>query len=133
MANKGAQSQCALFLFKCDAFFPSFPCGRNAGAYFSRDVVKKFYSISFEYKMNFEFLIQARLSRYLKILYTELALKEPIIPSWAQPVTPGALSPARLEPELRFHSQSHGLNECISVDQLLTSVQVSVELALSKI
>jgi len=54
----------------------------------------------------------------------ELSAKEPKIPVWAQPVAPGALCPARLEPDLRLHIQSHGLNECISVDQLLTSIQV---------
>ena len=58
------------------------------------------------------------------MLYTDLALKEPIIPQWAQPTAPGALCPARLEPELRLNQQSHGANECISVDQLLTSIQV---------
>ncbi|XP_058464840.1 uncharacterized protein LOC131438680 [Malaya genurostris] len=66
---------------------------------------------------------QARLSRYLKTLYTELALKEPVLPTWVQPVAPGVLCPARLEPELRLHIHSHGLNECIAVDQILSAVQ----------
>ncbi|XP_058812360.1 uncharacterized protein LOC131676943 [Topomyia yanbarensis] len=66
---------------------------------------------------------QARLIRYLKTLYTELALKEPVLPTWVQPVAPGALCPARLEPELRLHIHSHGLNECITVDQILAAVQ----------
>ncbi|XP_055525587.1 uncharacterized protein LOC129718641 [Wyeomyia smithii] len=66
---------------------------------------------------------QARLARYLKILYTELALKEPVLPTWVQPVSPGVLCPARLEPELRLHIHSHGLNECITVDQVLAAVQ----------
>lgn len=69
------------------------------------------------------FVSQSRLVRYLKTLYIELALREPIIPPWAQPVSPGSLSAARLEPELRLHNLSHGLNECISVDDLLTSIQ----------
>lgn len=58
------------------------------------------------------------------MLYTELALKEPIIPSWSNPTTPGALSPARLEPEFRLHSQSHGFSDPLTVDQLLTPIQV---------
>uniref|UniRef100_A0A1B0C9R3 NACHT domain-containing protein n=1 Tax=Lutzomyia longipalpis TaxID=7200 RepID=A0A1B0C9R3_LUTLO len=66
---------------------------------------------------------QSRLSTFLKTLYLELALKEPVLPAWAQPVAPGALSAARLEPELRLHMQSHGTNEIISVDQLLTPIQ----------
>jgi hypothetical protein len=71
------------------------------------------------------FSFQARLGNCLRSLYTELALKEQIVPPWAQQVAPGALCPAKLEPELRLHTQSHGLNECISVDQLLTAIQVS--------
>ncbi|XP_050087114.1 uncharacterized protein LOC126572104 [Anopheles aquasalis] len=66
---------------------------------------------------------QARLANYLRTLYTELALKEPVLPSWVHPVAPGALCPARLEPELRLHIHSHGLNEAIGVDQILTPVQ----------
>ncbi|GAB0087497.1 NACHT domain-containing protein [Sergentomyia squamirostris] len=66
---------------------------------------------------------QSRLSTFLKTLYLELALKEPAIPAWAPPVAPGALSAARLEPELRLHMQSHGTNEIISVDQLLMPIQ----------
>uniref|UniRef100_A0A182FR32 NACHT domain-containing protein n=1 Tax=Anopheles albimanus TaxID=7167 RepID=A0A182FR32_ANOAL len=66
---------------------------------------------------------QARLTNYLRTLYTELALKEPVLPSWVHPVAPGALCPARLEPELRLHIHSHGLNEAIGVDQILTPVQ----------
>lgn len=69
-------------------------------------------------------VLQARLSRYLKLLYTELALKEPIVPPWAHPTAPGALCPARLEPDFRLHSQSHGFSDCLSVDQLLTPIQV---------
>lgn len=68
---------------------------------------------------------QARLAIYLKTLYIDLSLKEPILPTWVQPVAPGALCPARLEPELRLSSLSHGLNECISVDQILTAIHVS--------
>lgn len=68
---------------------------------------------------------QARLSRFLRVYYTELALKEPLIPSWAQPIVPGSLSPARLEPELRLHPLSHGNNECITVDQILAPINVS--------
>lgn len=59
----------------------------------------------------------------MKTLYIDLSLKEPIIPTWSQAVAPGALCAARLEPELRLNSSSHGLNECISVDQLLTAIQ----------
>ncbi|XP_055617308.1 uncharacterized protein LOC129762793 [Toxorhynchites rutilus septentrionalis] len=66
---------------------------------------------------------QARLARYLRTLYTELALKEPVLPTWVQPVAPGVLCPARLEPELRLHIHSHCLNECITVDQILAAVQ----------
>uniref|UniRef100_A0AAG5CQG3 NACHT domain-containing protein n=1 Tax=Anopheles atroparvus TaxID=41427 RepID=A0AAG5CQG3_ANOAO len=66
---------------------------------------------------------QARLANYLRTLYTELALKEPVLPSWVHPVAPGVLCPARLEPELRLHIHSHGLNEAIGVDQILTPVQ----------
>lgn len=68
---------------------------------------------------------QARLAIYLKTLYIDLSLKEPILPAWVQPVAPGALCPARLEPELRLSSSSHGLNECISVDQVLSAIHVS--------
>lgn len=70
--------------------------------------------------------LQARLAVYLKTLYIDLSLKEPILPAWVQPVAPGALCPARLEPELRLSSLSHGLNECISVDQILTAIHVSL-------
>lgn len=70
--------------------------------------------------------LQARLSRYLKILYTELALKEPIVPQWAHPTAPGALCPARLEPDFRLHPQSHGFSDCLSVEQLLTPIQVRI-------
>ncbi|XP_035895256.1 uncharacterized protein LOC118504640 [Anopheles stephensi] len=66
---------------------------------------------------------QARLANYLRTLYNELALKEPVLPSWVHPVAPGVLCPARLEPELRLHIHSHGLNEAIAVDQILTPVQ----------
>uniref|UniRef100_A0A182ND38 NACHT domain-containing protein n=1 Tax=Anopheles dirus TaxID=7168 RepID=A0A182ND38_9DIPT len=66
---------------------------------------------------------QARLANYLRTLYTELAAKEPVLPSWVHPVAPGVLCPARLEPELRLHIHSHGLNEAIGVDQILTPVQ----------
>ncbi|XP_055585166.1 uncharacterized protein LOC129738016 [Uranotaenia lowii] len=65
----------------------------------------------------------ARLARCMRALYTELALKEPALPTWVQPVAPGVLCPARLEPELRLHIHSHGLNECITVDQILAAVQ----------
>lgn len=58
------------------------------------------------------------------MLYTEWALKEPNIPSWTRTEVPGALSPARLEPEFRLHSQSHGFSDSLSVDQLLTPIQV---------
>lgn len=68
---------------------------------------------------------QTRLAIYLKTLYIDLSLKEPILPSWVHPVIPGTLCPARLEPELRLSSLSHGLNECISIDQVLTAVHVS--------
>lgn len=68
---------------------------------------------------------QARLAVYLKTLYIDLSLKELILPAWVQPLAPGALCPARLEPELRLSSSSHGLNECISVDQILTAIHVS--------
>lgn len=60
----------------------------------------------------------------MKIHYTELAFKEIDVPGWAHTVATGALCPARLEPELRLHIQSHGSNECISVDQLLAPIQV---------
>lgn len=63
------------------------------------------------------------MSRFLKVFYTELALKEPIIPTWAHPTAPGALCAARLEPDFRLHSQSHGYSDPISVDQLLTPIQ----------
>ncbi|EDS29102.1 conserved hypothetical protein [Culex quinquefasciatus] len=66
---------------------------------------------------------QGRLAHALRNLYTELALKEPVLPTWVQPVAPGVLCPARLEPELRLHIHSHGLNECITVDQILAAVQ----------
>lgn len=75
----------------------------------------------------FACVVQAKLSRFLKAFYTDLALKESIIPEWAPLLTaPGSLCSARLEPELRFHPQSHGINNCISIEQLLTSIQVSV-------
>ncbi|XP_058055694.1 uncharacterized protein LOC131207102 [Anopheles bellator] len=66
---------------------------------------------------------QARLANYLRTLYAELAAKEPVLPAWVHPVAPGTLCPARLEPELRLHIHSHGLNEAIGVDQILTPVQ----------
>lgn len=81
------------------------------------------------YLFSFVFILlflQARLSRYLKILYTELALKEPIVPQWAHPTAPGALCPARLEPDFRLHPQSHGFSDCLSVEQLLTPIQVRI-------
>lgn len=61
------------------------------------------------------------------MLYTEWALKEPNIPTWTPTSTqmPGALSPARLEPEFRLHSQSHGFSDLLTVDQLLTPIQVT--------
>lgn len=70
------------------------------------------------------FFFQARLSTYLKTLYSDLALKEPIFPSWSIPVAPGAMCAARLEPDLRLHSQSHGFNDAVGVDQILVSIQV---------
>lgn len=70
------------------------------------------------------FSLQAKLIRCFKELYTELALKEPITPIWAQPVPPGILCPAHLEPELRLNYKSHGLNEMLSIEQLLQPLQV---------
>lgn len=72
------------------------------------------------------FFVQAKLIRCLKELYTELASREPIVPIWAQPVAPGVLCPAHIELELRLHYKSHGLNELLSVDQLLQPLQVCV-------
>lgn len=69
--------------------------------------------------------IQARLSRYLKALYMEWALREQNIPTWTNSALPGALSPARLDPEFRLHSQSHGFSDPLTVDQLLTPIQVN--------
>lgn len=60
------------------------------------------------------------------MLYTEWALKEPNIPTWISSQSVGALCPARLEPEFRLHSQSHGFNDILTVDQLLTPIQVIV-------
>lgn len=54
----------------------------------------------------------------------EWALKEQNIPTWTNSGLPGALSPARLEPEFRLHSQSHGFSDPLNVDQLLTPIQV---------
>lgn len=54
----------------------------------------------------------------------EWALKEQNIPTWTNSGLPGALSPARLEPEFRLHSQSHGFSDPLTVDQLLTPIQV---------
>lgn len=67
---------------------------------------------------------QARLSRYLKMLYTEWALKESYIPHWTNGLTPGTLTPSRLEPEFRLHTQSHGVSDPLTVDQLLLPIQV---------
>lgn len=68
---------------------------------------------------------QTRLISYFKTLYIEHAIKEPILPSWVhQIIMPTTLSPARLEPELRFSSLSHGLNEIIPIDQILAPIQV---------
>lgn len=67
---------------------------------------------------------QARLSRYLKMLYTEWALKESHIPHWTNGLTPGTLAPSRLEPEFRLHTQSHGVSDPLTVDQLLLPIQV---------
>lgn len=58
------------------------------------------------------------------MLYTEWALKETNIPQWLNGVTPGTLSPSRLEPEFRLHSQSHGFSDLLTVDQLLSPIQV---------
>lgn len=60
------------------------------------------------------------------MLYTEWALKEPNVPTWTTSQMPGALSPARLEPEFRLHPQSHGFSDLLTVDQLLTPIQVNV-------
>lgn len=59
------------------------------------------------------------------MLYNEWALKEQNIPSWATSQMPGILCPARLEPEFRLHPQSHGFSDLLTIDQLLTSIQVS--------
>lgn len=59
------------------------------------------------------------------MLYTEWALKEPNVPAWTNSQMTGALSPARLEPEFRLHSQSHGFSDVLTVDQLLTPIQVN--------
>lgn len=37
---------------------------------------------------------------------------------------PTILSPSRLEPELRLSSSSHGLNDIVSIDQILEPIQV---------
>lgn len=67
--------------------------------------------------------MQARLSNFLKSFYQSHAFKETTPPSWALPVPLGTLSPARLEPDLRLHIQSHGVSDYVSVDQLLISIQ----------
>lgn len=59
------------------------------------------------------------------MLYTEWALKEPNVPAWTNSQMTGAISPARLEPEFRLHSQSHGFSDVLTVDQLLTPIQVN--------
>lgn len=69
--------------------------------------------------------LQVRLAIYLKSLYIDLSLKELVLPQWAQAVAPGVLCSDSLEVELRFSSSSHGLNECLTVDQILSAVQVS--------
>lgn len=65
------------------------------------------------------------------MLYTEWALKEPNVPAWTNSQMAGALSPARIEPEFRLHSQSHGFSDVLTVDQLLTPIQVIAFLCLS--
>lgn len=74
---------------------------------------------------NFIDPLQARLSTFLRVFYTELALKDLTIPQWAHATAPGALCPARLEPDFRLHSQSHGFSDPLTVDQLLTPIQVN--------
>lgn len=59
------------------------------------------------------------------MLYTEWALKEPNVPTWTNSQMPGTLAPARLEPEFRLHPQSHGFSDILTVDQLLTPIQVN--------
>lgn len=59
------------------------------------------------------------------MLYTEWALREPNNPTWTNIQGPGALSPARLEPEFRLHPQSHGFSDLLTVDQLLIPIQVN--------
>lgn len=61
----------------------------------------------------------------MKILYTEQALKEPNAGAWGSSQIQGALCPANLEPEFRLHPQSHGLSDLLTIDQLLTPVQVT--------
>lgn len=61
----------------------------------------------------------------MKILYTEYALKELNAPAWASSQIPGALCPANLESEFRLHPKSHGLSDLLTIDQLLTPVQVT--------
>ncbi|KAL5282564.1 hypothetical protein ACFFRR_005584 [Megaselia abdita] len=67
---------------------------------------------------------QARLSTYLKTLYSDLALKDPVFPPWSIPIAPGSICPARQEPDLKLHSQSHGFSDTIGVDQILISIQI---------
>lgn len=94
-------------------------------------MINEFQFLSIEWKRVSTFTtfsyrpVQVRLAIYLKSLYIDLSLKELVLPQWAQPVTPGVLCSDSLEVELRFSSSSHGLNECLTVDQILSAVQVS--------
>lgn len=69
----------------------------------------------------------------MRILYTEYALKDPNVPAWASSQIQSALCPANLEPEFRLHPQSHGLSDLLTIDQLLTPVQVPTPFLKTKI
>ncbi|KAM7359523.1 uncharacterized protein ACRADG_013241 isoform 2-T4 [Cochliomyia hominivorax] len=66
---------------------------------------------------------QNRLADYLKNMYQEIAFKEQKLPEWSSQTTCDALSIVRFEPELRFNLNSHGINDYLTVDQLLISIQ----------
>lgn len=88
-------------------------------------IVPKYIELQHSFPLFSSLSLQVRLAIYLKSLYIDLSLKELVLPQWAQAVAPGVLCSDSLEVELRFSSSSHGLNECLTVDQILSAVQVS--------
>lgn len=56
-------------------------------------------------------------------MYQELAFNEQNPPEWAKHANTETLCPARFEPELRLNSNSHGISDYLTIDQLMVSIQ----------